>query len=87
MKDYKAEVKDLISVELVNEWCSKHTYGKIKKIIEELKPLTVMILINVIYFKGKWMNKFDKKLTSKDKFYNYENKIKLVNFMKIEKKF
>ena len=87
VKDYKAEEKDLISVEQVNEWCSKHTHGKIKKIIGELKPLTVMILINAIYFKGKWMNKFNKKLTSKDKFYNYENKIKLVNFMRIEKEF
>ena len=46
-----------------------------------------MILINAIYFKGKWLNQFNEKLTTKDKFYNYEKEIKLVDFMEMQKQY
>ena len=45
---YLAPMETLQSVEQVNNWCSENTHGKIEKIIEELSPDTVMILLNAI---------------------------------------
>uniref|UniRef100_A0A0E9XML9 Thyroxine-binding globulin n=2 Tax=Anguilla anguilla TaxID=7936 RepID=A0A0E9XML9_ANGAN len=38
----------------INKYVDEKTKGKITKLVEEVDPLTVMYLINYIYFKGKW---------------------------------
>ncbi|XP_051169182.1 antichymotrypsin-2-like [Leptopilina boulardi] len=45
----------------INTWVSRETNEKIKNIFEanELNNRTLMILTNVIYFKGEWNFKFD----------------------------
>lgn len=48
---------------MVNEWVSNATQKKITKIVDTLSPDTLLLLINAIYFKGTWTNKFDKTLT------------------------
>ena len=55
---YLAPVEPLISVEQVNSWCKNKTHGKIDKILDELDPSTLMILLNAVYFRGEWMSKF-----------------------------
>lgn len=54
----------------INGWVKDNTNGLIDKIVEEqINPLTLMFLINTVYFKGEWIDKFDKNLTQDDTFY------------------
>lgn len=61
---YQAEVQSLPfsdpkTTKIINDWVNKNTKGKISKIIDDnMNPLTVMFLINAIYFDGKWTNEF-----------------------------
>ena len=47
------------AVTTINSWVSSATVGKIPKIIDTIGPDQVMFLINAIYFKGSWRDKFD----------------------------
>ena len=52
------------AVPTINAWVNEQTQGKIKDIIAAIPDNVVMYLINAIYFKGDWMQQFDKKLTA-----------------------
>jgi serpin B len=52
----------------INEWVRKNTNGKIEEIIAKIDPLTVLFLINAVYFKGEWSLKFDKEQTKEGLF-------------------
>ena len=67
-EEYLSQVEPLESLEQVNNWCSKETYGKINKILDILDPSTLMIVLNTIYFKGAWFSKFD---SDKPKIYHF----------------
>eukprot|EP00959_Pyramimonas_sp_CCMP1952_P369375 7736825-Pyramimonas_sp.AAC.1 len=41
----------------------------IEKLLDEVDPLAVAVLINAVYFKGEWANKFDKNDTRKMDFH------------------
>ena len=47
------------ALQTINKWVNTNTNGKIPKILDELKPETVLFLINTIYFKAAWKHKFD----------------------------
>ena len=47
----------------VNSWIEDETNGKITKMVDDIDAETVMFLINAIYFKGAWVDKFDAALT------------------------
>jgi len=53
---------------IINDWVNEKTNGKIKEIITSIDPLTMLYLINAIYFKGSWTYEFDKDLTQDDQF-------------------
>jgi serine protease inhibitor len=53
----------------INNWVSRNTKGKIPTIIKRINPDDVMFLINAVYFKGQWENKFKKELTNNEPFY------------------
>ena len=54
---------------IINGWVNENTNGKIKGIVDApIDPLTVMFLINAIYFKGTWSYEFDINLTQDDWF-------------------
>ena len=53
------DFSDPESVNLVNGWISDHTNGLIDKMIDNLSPDDIMLLINAIYFKGKWSMQFE----------------------------
>ncbi|MCS7249661.1 MAG: serpin family protein [candidate division WOR-3 bacterium] len=74
---YDAEIKSLDfnnpkTLRIINDWVKKKTKGKIEKIIDLINPMAVLYLINAIYFKGLWEEKFDKKN-------NFEGDFNLVN--------
>ena len=86
---YESTVEDLKSAAQVNNWCNIKTHGKISKIIDELDPNTVMILLNAIYFKGTWQKEFPQNATSTKAFYNLneESKSVKIDMMSIKERF
>jgi serine protease inhibitor len=61
---YSAEAKsfditDPLAPSQMNNWIATNTNGLIKNMIDKLDTGTVMLLINAIYFKGKWKTQFD----------------------------
>ena len=81
IKKYQAEIKTLESAEQVNKWCKEKTHNRIPKILDNLNPDDLMVLINAIYFKGKWEKSFDKRRTRKDQFMNLNTTPKEILFM------
>lgn len=71
---YEATVEALKDVTQVNDWCNLKTHGNIPKLLDELDPNTVMVLLNAIYFKGTWKTEFNKTETAKKAFYNLNDK-------------
>ena len=86
IKDYKAKIDNLVSTDQVNNWCSNATHKKIPTIIDDINGV-LMILINAIYFKGDWEKSFDKKLTNKQPFLNFNKEEKITDFMHMTKNF
>jgi serpin B len=58
---------------VINKWGSDHTEGMIPEVLteDEFDPTAVSYLLNAIYFKGAWAEKFDKNNTSDETFYGY----------------
>jgi len=66
---YQAEVKEVdfkssSTPALINQWCSDNTNGLIKDMIKGISDDVVMYLINALYFKGEWADRFDSSATS-----------------------
>ena len=47
------------SLDKINNWCNKHTGGMIPTAVDRLDPDAVLYLLNAIYFKAKWTEKFN----------------------------
>lgn len=52
----------------INSWASKQTEGMINPLLEELSPDSATLLMNAIYFKGSWADKFNASNTRKEQF-------------------
>ncbi|XP_033760694.1 leukocyte elastase inhibitor-like [Pecten maximus] len=91
-KHYQADTKTMdyrqfeAARKEINEWVSQQTAEKIKDLLPEgsLNPLTMMVLVNAIYFKGDWETPFDDKVTKDMTFHNLNGQQKTVKMM-IEK--
>ena len=55
----------------INAWVEEKTREKIKELLKppHVTPLTTMILVNAIYFKGNWASQFDPEDTDDGPFY------------------
>ena len=80
-KDYKAKINELKDENQINNWCSEQTHGLIKKIVEQITPEDIIVLINAIYFKGIWKIQFSERFTQEREFLNHQKEKKLINFM------
>jgi serpin B len=69
--NFKKEHKEIRNQ--INKWVEDKTNQKIKNLIKPnvLDRMTRMVLVNAIYFNGKWENPFKKEDNFKDKFYIY----------------
>ena len=47
------------NVDIINNWCNAHTDGMIPTIIDRLDPQAAMYLLNAVFFKASWTDKFD----------------------------
>ncbi|HAT71588.1 MAG TPA: hypothetical protein DCS63_02095 [Elusimicrobia bacterium] len=74
---YKAEARAAnfktaaeVSRRAINAWTEERTKGKIKDLFKEgaLTPLTRLVLVNAVYFKGAWLRRFTKEMTGEADF-------------------
>jgi len=57
------------SLSAINGWVNTQTKGKIPTIVDKIEPENVMFLINAIYFKGSWRERFNPALTQDGTFH------------------
>jgi serpin B len=74
--------------DVINKWGNDHTEGMIPEILteDEFSPTAVSYLLNAIYFKGAWAEKFDKGNTKDETFKGYSAE-KQVPMMRQEHEF
>ncbi|KAJ7338471.1 hypothetical protein JRQ81_012349 [Phrynocephalus forsythii] len=71
----------------INSWVESQTNGKIQNILEDIDPEAALILVNAIYFKGKWQQQFDKRNTHEAPFWTLKHHSKNVPMMFLKGKF
>lgn len=78
-----------IARKTINGWVEEKTREKIKDLIMEnvLTPLTRLVLVNAIYFKGTWIHPFDKEATTEAPFHLNEEATVDVSMMYQEGRF
>uniref|UniRef100_A0A8C0J333 Serpin domain-containing protein n=1 Tax=Chelonoidis abingdonii TaxID=106734 RepID=A0A8C0J333_CHEAB len=69
----------------INDYIENKTHGKIANLVKDLSPLTVMVLVNYIFFKAHWENPFDNSLTKEDDFFVDAKTSVKVNMMNSDK--
>ena len=90
---YEAEVtnldfsKNAAATREINNWCSDHTNGLVPEILENVNPNILTYLLNAMYFKSEWKQKFSKSNTGQEPFTNESGAQKKVLMMKTEKNF
>lgn len=64
---------------VINKWGNDHTEGMIPEVLKEneFNPDVVSYLLNAIYFKGIWVEKFDKADTKDEDFLSYTGKMQV----------
>ena len=75
-------------VDKINNWCKAQTDGMIPDLLdaEELNPNRVMYLLNAVYFKASWTEKFDPRETRDVDFTTLDGKIVKRPMMHLETK-
>jgi serpin B len=63
--------QDPHSVDIINAWASDKTHGRISRIADGMidPKYTQLFLANAVYFKGKWSEPFEAKVTTDRPFY------------------
>ncbi|XP_052738626.1 antichymotrypsin-2 [Bicyclus anynana] len=71
------------AADVVNSWVEEHTNNRIKDLVspDSLTADTRGLLVNAIYFKGRWKNQFKKSLTYDADFYVNADDTKKVHMM------
>ena len=54
-----ADFDDPATVGRINDWAKAKTEGRIERVLNELNPDDMMVLMNALYFKGRWRSQFD----------------------------
>ncbi|XP_048218794.1 serine protease inhibitor A3N-like [Perognathus longimembris pacificus] len=70
--------------QLINDFVSNETYGKIVDLISNLDQDTALILVNYIFLKAKWETPFDPEDTFESRFYLNKSRSVQVPMMKVE---
>ena len=90
---YKAEVSNLdfsdasASLNAINGWCNKQTNGMIPKVLDEVSTDMLAYLLNAMYFKSQWKEKFEKSATSDETFTDESGAKRTVKMMKQNKNY
>jgi serpin B len=65
---FGAEVFSGIDLAAINGWVKKKTEGKIDKLLDQVSPDAVAMLLNAVYFKAPWAAPFNKDQTEDNTF-------------------
>ena len=57
----------------INNWVAENTANKITQIVDSISVEDALYLLNAIYFKGSWSQKFDADATTQKPFYSKPN--------------
>ena len=70
--------------DVINQWASDHTEKMIEEVLseDEFKPNAVSYLLNAIYFKGTWKEKFKKEETKEEAFKSAGKKVPMMHQQK-----
>ena len=86
--NYKATLEALdftkkkASADVINKWCDKQTKGLIPQVLDEVDPSYLAYLINALYFKSQWREKFTKTASANEPFYQENGSKGMVKMMK-----
>jgi len=69
------------AADIINGWVSEKTRGMIGKVVQDIDPLSILFLINAVYFKGEWKDEFDAEETSEEDFHLASGGIRRVKMM------
>lgn len=94
-KNYKSEAQELDfadnvnSANTINSWVESKTNNKIKNLIQpdSLSGDSRLVLVNAIYFKGKWAKQFKPESTQEESFYLLDGSEVKCNMMHISGKY
>ncbi|MBI4519756.1 MAG: serpin family protein [Gemmatimonadetes bacterium] len=79
------DFSDPRAAETINAWVREATKSRIDKIVEPpIDPLTMLFLINAIYFKGTWTYEFDKSKTRDASFHLRNGTTAAVKLMEVK---
>ena len=91
--NYKKVLKDSFSAEIrsgkfdgstvnqINNWVDKQTDGMIKKLVNQLSPADMTVLVNAVAFQDKWAAPYEKNQVKKQYFTKENGKKKKRNMM------
>ena len=67
--------------DVINQWASDHTEKMIEEVLseDEFDPAAVSYLLNAIYFKGTWKEKFKKEETKEEAFKSTGKKVPMMH--------
>lgn len=87
---YSAEIESIDTsnengVTRINKWINAQTNGLIPRYFDYISSDTKVIIVNALYFKCPWHQKFDKSETKIGKFYAADGIVQDVEFMETEK--
>ena len=81
LAEYKVTEFDSNTPDEINAWVYEHTDHMIKDVIDQLDPLTVMVLVNAISFDGKWAEPYDSDHVNDGDFRNADGTTSEVKFL------
>jgi serpin B len=74
---YAAEIFQGADLAAVNGWVKEKTNGKITSILDQLDAMTVLVLLDAIYFKARWQAMFDPDATREEAFHLADGEAKV----------
>ncbi|MCR5709666.1 MAG: serpin family protein [Bacteroidales bacterium] len=89
---YDAELQALdftkakASADIINKWCDKQTEGMVPHVLDEVDAGAIAYLVNALYFKSQWTEKFSKGDTGSENFTTAKGSKKKVKMMKLDGK-
>lgn len=69
------------TVGLINQWVKDNTGEKIDSILDSLEPNDISVLINAVYFDGKWVEPYSDEAVTDDKFTGEDGSVYDVELM------